>query len=185
MTPVEGADKPPRKLRGRHPEKRLNNIAARAAGPGRHADGNGLYLHVDPSGARRRVRRIAIRRKRREPGLGSCVPVTLAKARETARRNRKAARADLGKRRIPHLRRPRRRSRRRRPAEERQAERAPARHAVARGSGLRRGRARREDLPGRSPDHRIRHPDRRAVGRSARRSETDEATAAWTIPLGE
>ena len=30
------------------------------ARPGRHCDGNGLYLHVEPSGARHRVQRLVI-----------------------------------------------------------------------------------------------------------------------------
>ncbi len=40
------------KPHGRHPDKRLTAVRARnAKEPGRHADGNGLYLFVDDSGA--------------------------------------------------------------------------------------------------------------------------------------
>ena len=82
-----------RKPRGRHPEKALTAAKVRAARPGRYADGNGLFLQVDPSGARRWVQRIVIRGKRRDLGLGSCSLVPLAEARELARENRKIARS--------------------------------------------------------------------------------------------
>ena len=59
---------------------------------GRYADGNGLYLHVDPSGARRWVQRLVIRGRSRALGLGSYALVSLAEAREKALANRKAAR---------------------------------------------------------------------------------------------
>ena len=58
--------------------------------PGRYADGHGLYLVVDPTGAKRWVQRITIRGKRCDMGLGSAALVTLAEARETALANRKA-----------------------------------------------------------------------------------------------
>ena len=81
------------KPRGRHPEKALTAAKVRTAGPGRYSDGNGLFLHVDPSGARRWVQRIVIRGKRRDLGLGSYSLVTLAEARKLARDNRKTARS--------------------------------------------------------------------------------------------
>ena len=37
---------------------------------GRHANGNGLYLVIDPSGAKRWVLRTVVKRKRRDIGLG-------------------------------------------------------------------------------------------------------------------
>ncbi len=43
------------KPRGRHPEKRLTPPAVKNARPGFHADGGGLYLAVDETGARRWV----------------------------------------------------------------------------------------------------------------------------------
>ena len=44
------------KPRGSHPDKRLSAVRVRTVNtPGRYADGNGLYLFVDPSGAKRWV----------------------------------------------------------------------------------------------------------------------------------
>ncbi len=60
--------------------------------PGRYADGNGLYLVVDPSGARRWLLRIVIQRRRRDIGLGSARLVPLATARDTAIEMRRLAR---------------------------------------------------------------------------------------------
>ena len=78
---------------GRHPDKALSAAFVRSAPPGRHADGNGLYLFVQPSGTRSWVQRIVIRGRRRELGLGAAGLVTLAEARELALANRKLARA--------------------------------------------------------------------------------------------
>ena len=64
----------------------------RTAPPGRHCDGNGLYLFVQPSGTRSWVQRLTIRGHRRELGLGSVALVWLAEAREKARASRKLAR---------------------------------------------------------------------------------------------
>ena len=64
----------------------------RTAPPGRHADGNGLYLFVQPSGTRSWIQRLVIRGRRRELGLGSVALVSLAEAREKALANRKLAR---------------------------------------------------------------------------------------------
>ena len=60
--------------------------------PGRHADGNGLYLFVQPSGTRSWVRRLGIRGGRRELGLGAATLIPLVKAREQALANRMLAR---------------------------------------------------------------------------------------------
>ena len=82
------------KRRGRHPDKVLSAAFCRTvAKSGRYADGNGLYLHVDPSGARRWVQRLVIRGRSRGLGLGSYALVSLAEARELALANRKLARA--------------------------------------------------------------------------------------------
>ncbi len=59
---------------------------------GRHGDGNGLYLVVDPSGARRWIVRTVIGGRRRDAGLGSASLVSLREAREKAIALRKAAR---------------------------------------------------------------------------------------------
>ena len=74
-----------RKPRGRHPQSRLTTLRVRSIKtPGRHADGNGLYLAVDPSGAKRWVQRIVIAGKRCDLGLGSAELKGLAEAREEA-----------------------------------------------------------------------------------------------------
>ena len=85
---------PPRKTKpkGRHPDKALSAAFVRTAPPGRHADGNGLYLFVQPSGTRSWIQRLVIRGRRRELGLGSVALVSLAEAREKALANRKLAR---------------------------------------------------------------------------------------------
>ena len=77
---------------GRHPPKALSASFLRSAPPGRHADGNGLYLFVQPSGTRSWIQRLVIRGRRRELGLGSLALVPLAEAREKALVNRKLAR---------------------------------------------------------------------------------------------
>lgn len=78
---------------GKHPEKALSAVFVRSAKPGRHADGHGLYLEVDPTGARRWLLRLTIKGKRRDIGLGSASLVSLAEAREQALAMRKVARA--------------------------------------------------------------------------------------------
>ena len=94
---------------GAHPRDRLTALAARRIGPGKHADGGGLYLQVDDSGARRWILRITHHGRRRELGIGPFPLISLAEAREMAREMRKIARAggdpiawrDRGKRRSP------------------------------------------------------------------------------------
>ena len=82
------------KPKGRHPDKALSAAFCRAvAVPGRYCDGNGLYLQVDPSGARRWVQRLVVRGKSCALGLGSFSLVSLAEARGQARANRRVARA--------------------------------------------------------------------------------------------
>ena len=94
MDAVTNTTDPPRKTKpkGRHPDKALSAAFVRTAPPGRHCDGNGLYLFVQPSGARSWVQRLVIRGRRRDFGLGSVALVSLAEAREKARANRKLAR---------------------------------------------------------------------------------------------
>jgi len=75
-------------------------------GPGRHGDGNGLYLVVDPSGARRRIVRVTVKGQRNRQGkplrtdfgLGSAELVTLQDARARALKYRKMARQGLNPR---------------------------------------------------------------------------------------
>ena len=88
------APKPRRtKPKGRHPHNRLAAVFVRSAPVGRHADGNGLYLYVQPAGTRSWIQRLVIRGRKRELGLGSVHLVSLAEARAQALANRKLARA--------------------------------------------------------------------------------------------
>lgn len=83
-----------RRKRGKHPEKALSAAFVRGVNrPGKYFDGQGLFLKVAPSGAKRWVQRINIRGKRREIGLGGLSLMSLQEARETALENRKLARA--------------------------------------------------------------------------------------------
>jgi integrase len=82
------------KSTGKHPEKALSALKVRQVSkPGKYADGNGLYLVVDPSGAKRWLLRIMIQGKRTDMGLGGADLVSLAEAREKALEFRKVARA--------------------------------------------------------------------------------------------
>src|SRR5262245_53008499 len=81
-------------MKGKHPEKALSAMRVRnLTEPGRYADGNGLYLFVDPSGAKRWVLRVVVRRKRCDIGLGGASVVSLAQARDEATKLRNIARA--------------------------------------------------------------------------------------------
>jgi integrase len=82
------------KPKGRHPHKRLKPIGiSKKTKPGRYADGGGLYLVVDPSGAKRWVLRVVVHGKRRDMGLGGVLNVSLVEARDLADKYRKIARA--------------------------------------------------------------------------------------------
>lgn len=81
------------KRHGQHAEKQLSALQIKQKlPPGRYTDGNGLYLVVDPSGARRWILRIVVQGRRRDIGLGGVSLVSLAEARETAASFRKIAR---------------------------------------------------------------------------------------------
>ncbi|MGG3810890.1 integrase arm-type DNA-binding domain-containing protein [Methylorubrum rhodesianum] len=81
------------KGRGKHPEKALTAVQVRQLKqPGRYADGNGLYLVVDPCGAKRWLLRLVVQGRRRDIGLGGAGLVPLAEARERALTYRKIAR---------------------------------------------------------------------------------------------
>ena len=71
----------------------LTVARVRTAGPGKYHDGNGtgLFLRVDPSGARFWIQRITIHGKRREIGLGSFPMIPLADARQAAMENKRLA----------------------------------------------------------------------------------------------
>jgi hypothetical protein len=77
----------------KHPQKALTSVRINSiSAPGRYADGNGLYLVVDPSGAKRWVLRIVVRGTRRDIGLGGLRVVSLADARAKALEFRRLAR---------------------------------------------------------------------------------------------
>lgn len=58
--------------RRKHPQKALTQVRINSLSkPGRYGDGNGLYLVVDESGAKRWVLRTVVHGKRRDMGLGS------------------------------------------------------------------------------------------------------------------
>jgi integrase len=81
------------KRKGRHPHQAFTAVKVKQTNrPGRYADGNGLYLVVDESGAKRWILRIVIQKRRRDLGLGSARLVPLAEAREKALTYRKTAR---------------------------------------------------------------------------------------------
>ncbi len=81
------------KQKGRHPEKALTATKVRQLSkPGRYTDGNGLYLIVDPSGAKRWNLRTVVHGRRRDIGLGGVRLVSLAEAREKTLYYRKIAR---------------------------------------------------------------------------------------------
>lgn len=88
-------------LTGKLTKKLVENL-----GPGRHGDGNGLYLVVDPSGARRWIVRVTVKgqknRKgaplRTDFGLGGADVVPLNQARDRALEYRRMAKQGLNPR---------------------------------------------------------------------------------------
>ena len=85
---------PKGRKKGRRPENALTvSFVRTVAKPGRYCDGNGLYLQVDPSGARRWVQRLRVHGRDRTLGLGGCALAPLAEARAKAFDNRRLARA--------------------------------------------------------------------------------------------
>lgn len=79
------------KSQGRHLQRRLTFAEIKHAKPGFHADGSGLYLRVDPTGAKRWVQRIVIDGKRRDIAMGG-VGQDIAKVRALAEENQSIAR---------------------------------------------------------------------------------------------
>ena len=88
-------------LNGKLTKKLVENL-----GPGRHGDGSGLYLVVDPSGARSWIVRVTVKgqknRKgaplRTDFGLGGADIVTINQARERALEYRRIAKQGLNPR---------------------------------------------------------------------------------------
>jgi hypothetical protein len=82
---------PPRqsmRARPRRAGERLTEQIIETAAPGRHCDGNGLWLAVSPSGTKKWVFRFSWHGKPTEMGLGSLRIVGLAEARLNAGRAR-------------------------------------------------------------------------------------------------
>jgi integrase len=71
--------------------KRLTHRAVEAAKPGSHCDGQGLWLHVSDSGAKKWILRFSFNRHVREMGLGNAHDVWLADARVKAEAARRLA----------------------------------------------------------------------------------------------
>ena len=88
-------------LSGKLTKKLVENL-----GPGRHGDGNGLYLVVDSSGARRWILRVVVKGQRGKTGaplrtdfgLGGADIVTLNQARDRALEYRRMAKQGLNPR---------------------------------------------------------------------------------------
>ncbi|MEL6510661.1 MAG: tyrosine-type recombinase/integrase [Pseudomonadota bacterium] len=88
-------------LSGKLTKKLVENLGA-----GRHGDGNGLYLVVDPSGARRWIVRVVVKGAKNKKGgplrtdfgLGGADVVTLNQARERALEYRRMAKQGLNPR---------------------------------------------------------------------------------------
>ncbi|MEV8468757.1 integrase arm-type DNA-binding domain-containing protein [Fluviibacterium sp. DFM31] len=88
-------------LGGKLTKKLVENL-----GPGRHGDGAGLYLVVDPSGARRWIVRVTVKGQKNKKGaplrtdfgLGGADVVSLNQARERALEYRRMAKAGLNPR---------------------------------------------------------------------------------------
>jgi integrase len=72
---------------------KLTAKSVERAKPGRHADGQGLYLLVSATGAKSWVLRVQVRGRRRDIGLGSSAELELAEARDKARELRKIAKS--------------------------------------------------------------------------------------------
>ncbi|CAN5296793.1 site-specific integrase [soil metagenome] len=72
---------------------KLTAIKVKSAKPGRHADGDGLYLLVNQNGARSWMLRVQVEGKRRDIGLGAVSGLGLAEAREKAAECRKLAKS--------------------------------------------------------------------------------------------
>jgi integrase len=72
---------------------RLTSRKVARAGPGKHADGNGLWLLVKPTGARSWIFRFTLAGRESSTGLGSASEVSLHAARHKAEDARREVRA--------------------------------------------------------------------------------------------
>jgi hypothetical protein len=81
-------------LAQKHPSNKPTALSVKKLNKtGWHADGNGLYLVVESSGAKRWMQRLVVQGRRRDIGLGGANIVSLDDARETALRFRCIARS--------------------------------------------------------------------------------------------
>ncbi len=85
-------DEQTRAPRKGHPRSRYTDRDIRNLPAGRHADGLGLYLLVDDTGAKRWLLRTLVHGKRRDIGLGGYPTTSLKQAREESLRLRRIAR---------------------------------------------------------------------------------------------
>lgn len=74
---------------------RLSAVKVKTAGPGKYADGGGLWLFKRPDGGGQWVLRTTVHGRRHEMGLGSTADVTLADARKEAAKWRAVALSGL------------------------------------------------------------------------------------------
>lgn len=81
------------KARGLHPDKALSALKVKqVTKAGRYSDGQGLYLVVSDTGAKRWMLRLVVHGGRRDMGLGGAGLVSLAEARQLALQYRTIAR---------------------------------------------------------------------------------------------
>lgn len=81
------------KSRGLHPDKALSALKVKqVTKAGRYSDGQGLYLVVSDTGAKRWMLRLVVHGRRRDMGLGGAGLVSLAEARQLALQYRAIAR---------------------------------------------------------------------------------------------
>lgn len=74
---------------------RLSAVKVKSAGPGKYADGGGLWLFKRPDGGGQWILRTTVYGRRHEMGLGSTTDVSLADARKEATKWRSIALAGL------------------------------------------------------------------------------------------
>lgn len=80
---------------GRQAKKLSARTVTTLTKPGRHSDGDGLYLVIDASGARRWLFMFRWQGKLKEMGLGGSAVVTLAEARDKANDARRLVKAGI------------------------------------------------------------------------------------------
>lgn len=71
---------------------RLTSVQVRKCGPGKYADGGGIWLVKRQDGGAQWILRVTVHGRRREMGLGRLADVSLKEARESAERWRAVVR---------------------------------------------------------------------------------------------